>query len=333
MSSTASQPKEAVANVLPDQGHRGVWAVAFSPDGRLLAVGYDDGTIGLWHPGDGGLQRTLKGHQKYVTDLAFASHGKTLVSSSEDGTAIVWEVATGKQKAVLKGHQDPVYSVAFASDGKTLATGGADNAVRLWDAVTWRLKRLLRGNAGPEAREQPPSVLQVADVAFSPDGRWLAIVHRVTYPGEPMRSADYISVRSTHTGKVKHSLSYRNQVIDRVQSIAFSPDSKSLIAGHDRSGAGGHLERWEIATGEHQTLARDVEPGIAWIAFALDGEAIVVAGLGRDASLWNAQTGKQMATFQLSHAAGSLAVAPNGTIAAIGESSGQVTLWRLPQPQ
>jgi WD40 repeat protein len=314
---------------VPDCG--GVAAIAFSPDGKVLAVGYDNGAVGFWSLGEGRLSRLTKVLRDSVTDVAFSMDGKSLVSGSEDGTAKVWEAVTGKLKMTLRGHQAPVESVAFAPDGKTLATGGGDSTVRIWDTATWSQKRVLQEDAGPEAREEPPIALRVIDVAFSPDGKWLAAGHRVTYRGEPMQSADYVSVTSTRTWKRKHALCYLTEVIDRVRSVAFSPDSRFLIAGHDRSGAGGRIERWDVGSGERQTLVKDVEPGIDTAAFALGGTAVVIVGVGPEASLWDTKTGKRIATLACSNTTGALAIAPGGRIAAIGDDDGKVTLWNLPQ--
>jgi WD40 repeat protein len=320
---------DAASTLLKTLGRGPALALAFSPDGRTLAVGYNDTTVGLWDLDAARLQQSLSGHRKVVNALAFARDGKTLVTGGEDGTVIVWDAATGKRKRTLPGPPDPVYAVAFSPDGKSLATGGEDNAVRLWDTATWRLRQALQAGAGPEAREVPPDVLRVTNLAFSADGKWLAAVHAVMYPGEPSQSADYISVWSPRTGKLKHALCYLTEVIDRVRSVAISPDSMFLVAGHDRSGAGGRIERWELASGERRTLAPEVEPAIDTVVFALGGKAIVVIGGGAEPSLWDVQTGKQIASLDLPSPTTALAVAPSGQIAAIGDEEGHVTLWDL----
>ncbi|KAE8373697.1 hypothetical protein BDV26DRAFT_300924 [Aspergillus bertholletiae] len=82
-----------------------VWNVAFSPDGKILAV-------------------------------AFSPDGKILASASGDKTVRFWGVATGAARRTLTGHSASVLSVAFSPDGKILASASGDNTVRLWEVAT-----------------------------------------------------------------------------------------------------------------------------------------------------------------------------------------------------
>jgi WD40 repeat protein len=69
-----------------------VTAVAFSPDGQILASGSDDKTIKLWDLQTGVEIATLSGHDSYVQSVAFSPDGKTLVSGGYDKTVKVWQV-------------------------------------------------------------------------------------------------------------------------------------------------------------------------------------------------------------------------------------------------
>ena len=76
------------------KGHgRGVNAVAFSPDGEIIASGSSDSTIRLWNPHNGMHLKTLEGHKENVNSIAFSPDGRTLASGSEDGTILLWNLS------------------------------------------------------------------------------------------------------------------------------------------------------------------------------------------------------------------------------------------------
>src|SRR5438128_2380663 len=105
-SSTYSADKPVVLN-----GHTGwVGAVAFSPDGKLLASASADNTIRIWSVADGSLLTTLKGHADYACAVTFSPDGKRIASGSFDHAGKLWDVSTGAELATLKGHEGVVLS-------------------------------------------------------------------------------------------------------------------------------------------------------------------------------------------------------------------------------
>ncbi len=110
-----------------------VSALAFSPDGKLIAVGGADGVIHLFQTADGKLARSLPGHTSAVSGLAFHPGGGLLASASRDRTVRLWNPASGQPLKTLEGHNAWVEGVAFVAQGTRLASVGADGTLRLWD--------------------------------------------------------------------------------------------------------------------------------------------------------------------------------------------------------
>ena len=125
-------------------GHWGaVTAVAFAPNGKLVASGGEDATVRLWNPDTSKELATFKGHKDCILAVAFAPEGKLLASTSADGTTQLWEIPTGLPLAKLGGPEEGRLTsvtrangrsiLRFLPDGKTLTVGGLGGPVQDWD--------------------------------------------------------------------------------------------------------------------------------------------------------------------------------------------------------
>ena len=121
-----------------------VRALAFSPDGKVIASGTADGTITLWSTDTGDELRTLRGHGSIVNAIVFSPNGRRIFSASSDQTVKVWNTATGEELLTLRGHEGEVVSVAVSRDGRTVASASLDGTVKVWEtnALPLRVYRM-----------------------------------------------------------------------------------------------------------------------------------------------------------------------------------------------
>jgi WD40 repeat protein/serine/threonine protein kinase len=110
-----------------------VLGVAFSPDGRVLAVPVDEGAVRLVDPDAGKEVLTLRGHAGAVRSVCFGSDGRRLVTGGHDGTVRIWDPATGQELLNLRMLRPPVNGVALSPDGLRIASVDDLHSLLLWD--------------------------------------------------------------------------------------------------------------------------------------------------------------------------------------------------------
>src|SRR5262249_26621618 len=144
-----------------------VTALAFSPDGKILASGsYQE--VGLLDAQTRALLNKIAGFADHVVTLAFSRDGKYMATGggapTEDGEIKIIDVATAKVVQDIKsGHSDTVFGVCFSPDGKLLATCGADKFVKVWEVPAGKLVKAFEGHTH-----------HVLDVGWKADGKLLA---------------------------------------------------------------------------------------------------------------------------------------------------------------
>ncbi|MEG3931083.1 MULTISPECIES: AAA-like domain-containing protein [unclassified Microcoleus] len=141
------------------EGTGGLWDVAFSPDGQVIAVGAEK-TVKLWHK-DGRFLREINAHNGIVYGITWSPDGKIIASASMDGTVKLWQ-PDGVLLRTLKLDGSAFWSVAFSPDGKALAAVGSSGTISIWKTDGTLLQAIDAHQA------------VTTGVSFSPDGKTLA---------------------------------------------------------------------------------------------------------------------------------------------------------------
>ncbi len=234
-------------------------SVAFSPNGRYIATGDDEGDIGLWEVSSGTnlWWKSLGGE---VASVAFSSDGRYIAADglgSSEPHVVLLDVSSGTEiqrtgVGASSSDADRVNSVAFSPNGNYVAIGVDLRWAWLWDLNSDR-------RTGWGARDAS----EVYDVAFSPNGRYLAT-------GDDAGYAVLWEVSSWWTDDVNSQFMAPG---GNVRAVAFSPDGQYLATdGYD--GSNTSVVLWRVSSGAE---VRRLNAGNVFaIAFRPDGRYLAV---------------------------------------------------------
>jgi WD40 repeat protein len=268
-------------------------AVTFRPGGQQMAAVSHDGTARVWDVASGHERLVRRGHEGPVFYLAYSPDGGLLATAGMERSIRLWDAVTGQPKRVLPGvDHPPVLGVQFSPDGGRLIVKTTQQ-ILIWDlagerwitsvGTGWTLKLvqdpggqylvIARGNGGllicdahtGQAIRDVPFGVQTSELAFSPDGRWLAAAG----------SGQTITLWETRGWTRLRTLQGSEADLG---PVAFHPDGRWLASGT----SDGSVVLWDPATGRIvQTLKGNVGE-VVDLGFSPDGRWLASASGIRD---------------------------------------------------
>lgn len=290
----------------PDMGW-GVKSLAFSPDGRFLAVGKMDKTLMVFDVNESARVAYFDELEALdqITCVAFTPNGAALLAGGSRGQIKVWNVSP---KGLLTeangfyGHVGEVKTITIAADGKTVLSGGRGKKARCWSLETGRETFSVDGFKG-----------DVRATYVTADGK-----QGLACDGDVLALIDMEQGTVTRTMK----LASRS-----AQAVAIAPDGSRVSVGDTYA-----LRMWDIRSGREFPPLQDNE--IQWTAAFMHNSKYVLSGGRGLTNVWEVETSSKIRAFNMrgTYYVQTLACSPdNRHFAAIPGSAGQdLLVFRLP---
>jgi pentatricopeptide repeat protein len=240
-----------------------VRALSWSPDGRRLASGGDDGALRLWDVGTRKGTTLFYGDDNIVTAVSWNPDGRRLASWDYSMALKVWDTNSGKLLLTLHRSTELVSALSWSPGGRRLANGESDGTVRLWDVAGRRQLARLRGHTGA-----------VTAVSWSRDGRRLA------------------SAGGDQTIKIWDVREGRELVTLRglglsVYAVSWSLDGRRLASASSDS----TLKLWDTETGRETLSLRGHASEVSGASWSPDGRRLASSGNDGTVRVWDVTPG------------------------------------------
>jgi len=303
------KPRNTIPEIAPSkQVHAAISALAWSPDGKLVALGAFQ-EVRLVDSATSQTIATLPGHAEQVRAVAWSPDGTLIAAAgglpAQKGEIKLWNAASRAVLHTITGHRDCIYAAVFSPDGKTLATASYDKLIKIWDTAT-----------GQEIRTLKDHIDAIYALAFSPDGQRLISA-----------AADRsVKVWNPATGERLYTMS---EPIDGLNAIAISPKGDLVAA----AGLDKNIRIWQLgptaATLKSTLIAH--EDSVLQLSWSPDGKVLISSGADRTIKAFSVPDLEQLTDWpHQSDWVTALKFSPDGKQFAAGRFDGSLQFYPSP---
>ena len=263
-----------------DPSKNDLCSLCFSPSGEWLAASrYSSSVIDIWEATTGKLHTELSSEENGLCSpingfnwdfsgaLVFSPDNRLFLSSNKTDFITVWDTTTFQQIIQLTGHPEGVHSLSFSPNGQFLAAGGVKGTVQEWNTSAWQIHKTYPsfGNFLMDVSYAPDGTLRAAGTSYDECAVAVWDVEqrkkRYTFEGWEIYPRSFshgtrLALKSEFEVQVKtvgdtESLSILPWEQGDLHSLVFSPDGKTLVAGHRQFGG---TILWDVTTHRPQRV-------------------------------------------------------------------------------
>jgi len=281
-----------------------VQTTAFSPDGKYLAAGEEEGIVQIWDVQTGQEVERFEA-TNLINGIEYTQDGKQIITEDYSGYVKIWDSSTGKLNSWFRAHPEGYGQMTLSADGKRMVTTSS-SAIKIWDIKTSKLLSTLSGTGN------------ISSITFSKDGTRMAT------------SSDDGKVIVWDPATGENLLEFLVSPDNCIPEVLFIQDTTRVVTSDDC----GSVRFWDITSNKSEELFHrnfNTAGGHMPLTLSPDGKWLGVSG-NRSVSIWDATTGFDSLVLPYGWYINGADFSPDGKLFAAGGYSTTIKIWDLSMP-